>query len=309
MGFKKGENMKNKFFFIMILILFLALMINLSTAQIRDYDSTTGECYETIDACANHPSGNIIECDFHADCDFELACYDAESCCCKPCPPEGYACSTTEECNPGATDREYCLGFVCSNDHCCPEETVWAGDGCAEIYVDPSSRDFETILVGSCSSTKNFEVTNIGTGTLTGNVSVSAPFFCSEGCDYSLTNGETQTAKIEFCPTAKLIYSRTVSFSGGGGATTTGTGTGTSPDVSYTLTVSKLGTGSGTITGSGIDCGTDCSQSYVNGTSVTLSASAASGSTFKGWSGACSGTGSCEKRIIEITSCFQFMTV
>ena len=61
----------------------------------------------------------------------------------------------------------------------------------------------------------------------------------------------------------------------------------------YTLTVSKSGTGSGTVTGTGISCGTDCSETVNSGTSVTLTASAAIGSTFSGWSGACTGTGSC----------------
>jgi len=64
----------------------------------------------------------------------------------------------------------------------------------------------------------------------------------------------------------------------------------------YTLTVSKSGTGTGTVTSSpsGIDCGSDCSESYNQGTSVTLTATPASGSIFGGWSGGgCSGTGSC----------------
>lgn len=62
-----------------------------------------------------------------------------------------------------------------------------------------------------------------------------------------------------------------------------------------TLSVSKSGTGGGTVTSSpsGIDCGSDCSQPYVSGTSVTLTPLPDSGSTFVGWSGACSGTGAC----------------
>ncbi|WP_081713647.1 cellulase family glycosylhydrolase [Cystobacter fuscus] len=64
---------------------------------------------------------------------------------------------------------------------------------------------------------------------------------------------------------------------------------------SFTLTVTKSGAGGGTVTSSpsGIDCGSTCGANYSSGTSVTLSAAAASGSTFAGWSGACSGTGTC----------------
>ncbi len=63
----------------------------------------------------------------------------------------------------------------------------------------------------------------------------------------------------------------------------------------YALTVSKSGTGSGTVTSSpaGISCGADCAESYASGTTVTLTATAAAGSTFAGWSGACGGTGTC----------------
>ena len=64
----------------------------------------------------------------------------------------------------------------------------------------------------------------------------------------------------------------------------------------FGLTVSRAGTGEGTVTSdpAGIDCGTSCSADFVNGTTVELTAAADSGSTFTGWSGACSGTGACE---------------
>jgi hypothetical protein len=62
------------------------------------------------------------------------------------------------------------------------------------------------------------------------------------------------------------------------------------------LAVDLGGTGSGTVTsGDGtISCPGSCSSGFAQGSQVTLTATAASGSTFTGWSGGgCSGTGTC----------------
>jgi Ca2+-binding RTX toxin-like protein len=56
------------------------------------------------------------------------------------------------------------------------------------------------------------------------------------------------------------------------------------------LNVSVAGGGAGSVSGPGIACPGDCSQSYLNGAVVTLTAAASPGSSFTGWSGACSGT-------------------
>jgi hypothetical protein len=58
------------------------------------------------------------------------------------------------------------------------------------------------------------------------------------------------------------------------------------PPPTFPLTVTKAGTGSGTVTSSDgkINCGLDCSDSYLSGSVVTLSAAAASGFVFSGWS-------------------------
>src|ERR1041385_3150966 len=62
-----------------------------------------------------------------------------------------------------------------------------------------------------------------------------------------------------------------------------------------TLTVVLGGNAMGTVTSSpaGIDCGTTCMKQFPLGTAITLTPATASGSIFVGWSGACSGTGSC----------------
>jgi len=64
-------------------------------------------------------------------------------------------------------------------------------------------------------------------------------------------------------------------------------------DMAYgrTLSMTRDGTGAGTVTSSptGIDCGEDCTELYISGTTVTLTATADSGSSFAGWSGDCSG--------------------
>ncbi len=64
----------------------------------------------------------------------------------------------------------------------------------------------------------------------------------------------------------------------------------------YKLTITPAGTGAGTVKSDvgGVDCGAKCSVDILDGTSVVLTATAASASTFSGWSGgSCSGTGTC----------------
>lgn len=69
----------------------------------------------------------------------------------------------------------------------------------------------------------------------------------------------------------------------------------------HALSVAKSGTGSGSVTAStgGLSCGSACSSTYYHGMSVTLTAAAATGSSFTGWLGACRGT---------VSSCTLSMT-
>ena len=64
----------------------------------------------------------------------------------------------------------------------------------------------------------------------------------------------------------------------------------------HNLKISKAGDGEGTITSTpeGINCGTDCTEDYAEGTSVTLKAAPSVPTTsFVGWEGDCTGVGDC----------------
>ena len=61
------------------------------------------------------------------------------------------------------------------------------------------------------------------------------------------------------------------------------------------LDVARDGSGFGRVVSSpaGIDCGSDCTSAWANGTVVTLTAIPDGSNVFAGWGGACAGTGPC----------------
>ncbi len=140
--------------------------------------------------------------------------------------------------------------------------------------------------------------TGTGTGTIT---SSPAGINCGSTCAATLATGSAIT--LTAAPSATSSF---VSWSGAcSGTTTTCTIPAGSAAVTasarfdlqtFTLTVALAGTGTGTVTSSptGITCGSDCSEPYNAGTSVTLTAAPSANSTFAGWSGGgCTGTGTC----------------
>ena len=75
----------------------------------------------------------------------------------------------------------------------------------------------------------------------------------------------------------------------------------------YTLSVGRSNPGTVTATPTGVDralnCGSNCSAKFVQGTIVTLTATPPVGKTFANWSGACSGTATtCALNILKDTS-------
>jgi uncharacterized repeat protein (TIGR02543 family) len=146
----------------------------------------------------------------------------------------------------------------------------------------------------------DLNITIDSTGTGTGSISSNpAGINCGTTCTSKFTQGTSVTLTA-----APLAGSSFVGWTGD----CTGTGTCTitmdgAKNVTakfnlipkYLLTIAKIGSGSGTVSSvpAGIDCGTACAPSFLQGELVTLTATAASGSSFAGWTGDCTGTGAC----------------
>ena len=62
------------------------------------------------------------------------------------------------------------------------------------------------------------------------------------------------------------------------------------PPVYYALDIAATGAGTVTSNPAGINCGSDCTESYISGSSITLTAIPVSGYRFNRWSGACGGS-------------------
>ena len=155
--------------------------------------------------------------------------------------------------------------------------------------------NFRVAKSSSPSTSYALTVTKSGSGTVSSDV---AGISCGSDCSESYLNGTVVTLTA----TSASGYA----FNGWGGACT---GTTTTCTLSmtaaksvtatfkaipkYTLTVTKSGSGTVTSTPSGINCGTTCSSQFTGGTNATLSATPTNGYVFSGWSGACTGTGTC----------------
>jgi hypothetical protein len=110
-------------------------------------------------------------------------------------------------------------------------------------------------------------------------------------------SGDTRSAAVSGIPSLAGNYSFSATVTGRWGHKSTVAYSVTiTPQVGgLPLTVAMAGTGGGFVASSpaGIACPTICGATFKSGTVVTLTATPDAGSNFVGWSGACTGTGTC----------------
>ncbi|MDM8558746.1 choice-of-anchor D domain-containing protein [Candidatus Parabeggiatoa sp. HSG14] len=161
-----------------------------------------------------------------------------------------------------------------------------------------SNVDFGTTTI-DVPVTKTFTITNVGDGELTlSNLSVESGFSIAQDVGNTTTiasQGQTSfeiqlDAQTEGTITAILSFDNNDSDENPFSFTLNGIVEIASTATNYTLAINKTGNGTGTVTasvgeGNGINCGSSCSETYSEGSTVSLTASSASGSVFAGWTG------------------------
>jgi len=179
----------------------------------------------------------------------------------------------------------------------------WVGacSGTARTCVVPmtQAQSVTARFVASVNHTLSVTKAGTGAGTVTG---AGGAVDCGSTCNVLFSTGVSVTLTATATAAAGSAFTGWTGACAGTAVTCTvrmdqsQTVTATFTSLrTYPLTVTKSGTGTGTVVSSpaGIQCGTACSASFAGDTVVTLTAVAAAGSTFGGWSGACTGTGAC----------------
>jgi len=161
------------------------------------------------------------------------------------------------------------------------------------LVVNPASIDFQA--VGGVATPANIAVgvTEQSGLSATFRITPSVPWIVVNPASAAVgVTPATVTIEVNplIMPVAVGVYSFAISFASSFATSTlvlNGTLTVTAPPSQFNLTVSNAGTGTGTVSLN------PPGGTYAGGTAVTLTATPNTGSTFAGWSGACTGTGTC----------------
>jgi hypothetical protein len=171
----------------------------------------------------------------------------------------------------------------------------------ASVKVTSGAEEFtcaRTVSVG-VAPPSTFPLTVSKTGSGTGTVT-SAPtgINCGTTCAADFPAGAPVT--LTASPAAGSVFGGWIGACSGTGACVVTMGAARTVGAifnvgSFPLNVTKSGAGTGTVTSvpAGINCGTTCSATYGSGTTVVLTATPDVRMAFVGWTGACTGTGTC----------------
>ncbi|HEU5319634.1 MAG TPA: choice-of-anchor D domain-containing protein, partial [Methylomirabilota bacterium] len=166
---------------------------------------------------------------------------------------------------------------------CSAEATAVAQE---DFFITPGGLvDFGSVPVGGTAD-RTYTLSNTGPATITGTASAPAPFSVVSAGSFSVPAGGTRSVVVRFAPTAVGAAAGSATFTSSSGTVTRGL-SGTATPRTFNLTVSRSGPGSGTVSSApgGISCGSTCTAGFTEDTTVTLTAAAAAGSIFTGWSG------------------------
>jgi hypothetical protein len=168
----------------------------------------------------------------------------------------------------------------------------------AQTAADPPSSTARSYTLSTATAGTTFPLTVSISGS--GSVSSSVPgIVCPGDCAQSYESGTAVMLDAVANPgwqfdswSGDCSGSGTCTVSMDAAKSVTATFT---PLPQHLLQVTTAGTGSGTVTSApaGISCPVDCSQSYPSDTSAVLTAMPGGGSAFSGWSGDCTGSGTC----------------
>ncbi len=211
---------------------------------------------------------------------------------CQPKYPAETELALLQKAAPGSEFAGW-SGSFCSGTGAC-EVTMEGARSVTATFSLPPPPPLDYVL--------SVERLGSGSGTVT---SDPAGIDCGSDCSESFFEGTKVTLTAAPAPGSVFDHWTGGGCSGSGACkvtmegarSVTATFSPPPPPLDYVLSVERLGSGSGTVTSdpAGIDCGSDCSEAFLEGTKVTLTATAAPGSSFDHWTGgSCSGSGACK---------------
>ncbi|HVK89712.1 MAG TPA: DUF4215 domain-containing protein [Kofleriaceae bacterium] len=233
----------------------------------------------------------------------------------------GWTCTgtTVSKC----TANSVCGNGIKQGSEGCDDGGTMPGDGCSMMCAVEPGWTCTGIQPSTCTHTpvcgdgitEGIEMCDYGTMDNNGVdcADGSPPAYGASNACIACTNMCMSVVSVDFCGDTAINGSEQCDGSALGGATCVSQGFGggtlacsascmydtSACTAAFTLDVTKAGTGAadGTVQSSpgGIDCGSDCSESYASGTSVTLSATTMNGAVFTSWTGApgCTNATSC----------------